>query len=478
MVFFIGIFDWILEVQGYTYLHHAILAVYLGSYIGIFGLLFGFISRRSGSALALFAAPFFWVSLEYIRSNFFFLALPWGLLAHSQYQNPLIIQVASLAGTYGVSFLIVLVNAALAAVTILLSKRFNVKFLSGSIGSSQTGLFAVMSTAAVLLSASVIYGYAKISKPIEGKEIKLSLVQSNIEQEKKWDPRFASYVINMHFDLTREASADKPDLIIWPETATPRPINRDPELFGQIWRLVNTADAPLLLGSSQTLKFKKKEPERKVKFKNSAFLLTPRTAAVKRQRYDKLRLMPFGEYLPYNDTIPWSWIKAEAINSFLPGDEYTVFQLPEGRFSVTICWENLFADLVRQFVKRGAQFIVNITNEAWFGETAAPYQFLSMSVFRAVENRVYVVRCANTGISAFIDPCGRVVDRVKDESGGDIFVRGVLTHPVVLLESDTLYTRYGDWFVWVCMACSVAFVFFAFFKKGVRSDLASDQLKE
>ena len=101
-----------------------------------------------------------------------------------------------------------------------------------------------------------------------------------------------------------------------------------------------------------------------------------------------------------------------------------------------------------------------------------------MSVFRAVENRVYVVRCANTGITCFIDPCGRVVDRVKDESGRDIFVRGVLTRPVVLLESDTLYTRYGDWFVWVCMACSAAFVLFAIFRKAGRSDFTSGQLKE
>jgi len=143
--------------------------------------------------------------------------------------------------------------------------------------------------------------------------------------------------------------------------------------------------------------------------------------------------MPFGEYLPHEDVIPWSWIKAGAIGNYLPGTEYTVFQLPEGRLSVTICWENLFSNLVRQFVKRGAQFIVNITNEAWFGETAAPYQFLSMSVFRAVENRVYVVRCANTGISCFIDPCGRVVDRVKDENGRDIFVRGIVTGSVIPL---------------------------------------------
>jgi len=465
MVFFIGIFDWILEVRGYTYLHHAILAVYLGSYFGIFGLAFSFISRRSGLAMALFAAPFVWASLEYIRSNFFFLALPWGLLAHSQYQNPLVIQVASLAGTYGVSFLIVLANSALAALVFLLSKHFNVRFLELKKTSSQPGLFAVVAMAVMLISTALIYGHVKISKPIEGKEIKLSLVQGNIEQEKKWDLRYAGYIMETHSELTKEAAKDYPDLIVWPESVTPRPINRDPNISTKIRKLANATNIPLLLGSSLAAKFKKENQKKELKLKNSAFLIFPKKISAKNQHYDKISLMPFGEYLPHEDVIPWSYIKAGAIGSYLPGSEYTIFTLPEARFSVTICWENLFSDLVRQFVKRGAQFIVNITNEAWFGETAAPYQFLSMSVFRAVENRVYVVRCANTGISCFIDPCGRVVDRVKDENGRDIFVRGIVTGSVIPLESNTIYTRYGDWLVWLSIAFSIFILLLPFLRK-------------
>lgn len=255
MVFFIGIFDWILEVKGYTYLHHAILAVYLGSYFGIFGLAFSFIFRRSGPALALFAAPFVWISLEYIRSNFFFLALPWGLLAHSQYQNPSIIQIASIAGTYGVSFLIVLVNSVLTALVFLLSKRFTFRFLEFSRKSSQPGIIAVVAVAVMLLSTALIYGYVKISKPIEGKKIKLSLVQGNIEQEKKWDLRYAGYIMKTHTELTQEAAKDHPDLIVWPESATPRPINRDPNISMKIRKLVNVTNTPLLLGSSQATKY-------------------------------------------------------------------------------------------------------------------------------------------------------------------------------------------------------------------------------
>ena len=464
IVFFLGIFKWILEVPGYTLLHHAILALYLGSYFGMFGVAFSLICRRSGVSTALFTAPFLWVSFEYIRSNLSFLALPWGLLAHSQYQNPLITQIASIAGTYGIGFLIVMVNSALTALMYLLLPRLKVHSVAPIGTPSQSGLFAVAGTAAVLVVASLIYGYIKISEPIEGKEIKLSLVQGNIPQEKKWDPRYAKYIMNSHSELTAEALKGQPDLIVWPETATPRPINRDPELYGQIRRLANSANAPLLLGSSQTLKFKKNAPK-KVKYKNSAFLINPENISSKTQRYDKVRLMPFGEYLPHKETIPWALIKADAIDSYLPGEEFTVFKLPDCQFSVTICWENLFPDLVRQFVKRGAQFIINITNEAWFGKTAAPYQFLSMSVFRAVENRVYVVRCANTGISCFIDPCGRIVDRVKDDNGKDIFVPGVLTLPVVPVNSNTIYTRYGDWFAWMSILCSIVFIGIAFFKR-------------
>jgi apolipoprotein N-acyltransferase len=283
-------------------------------------------------------------------------------------------------------------------------------------------------------------------------------VQPNIPQEKKWDPRFAGWIMETNTDLTRRAAAERPDLIIWPETATPRPVNRDPNIAAQIGRLANEVHVPILLGSSQATKFRKTEDKRKVRYKNSAYLIPPGAANLKGQRYDKLRLMPFGEYLPYQDVIPWSWIGAEAIDSYLPGEEYTLFQLGDARFAVTICWENLFADLVREFVKRGAQFVVNITNEAWFGETAAPYQFLSMSVFRAVENGVFVVRCANTGISCLIDPCGRVLDRVKNEAGKDIFVPGVLTGKVVPRSPGTFYTRFGDWFAWACLGVTALFL--------------------
>jgi apolipoprotein N-acyltransferase len=149
----------------------------------------------------------------------------------------------------------------------------------------------------------------------------------------------------------------------------------------------------------------------------------------------------------------------------MPGKEFTVFQCSTFRFSAPICWETLFPDLSREFVRRGAQFLVNITNEAWFGKSVGPQHYVISSVFRAVENRVYVVRCANTGISCFINPYGRVVDRVKDDKGQDIFVRGVLTETVIPMESRTVYTRYGDWLVWICFGVSLIFISVAFLRR-------------
>ena len=170
--------------------------------------------------------------------------------------------------------------------------------------------------------------------------------------------------------------------------------------------------------------------------------------------------------MPYEKTIPWSYLQIPDNSGFVPGNEYTVFRVPNFSFSVTICWENIFPEIARQFVNNGAQFIVNITNEAWFGETAAPYQFLSMSVFRAVENRIFIVRCANTGVSCIIDSSGRILDRVKDENGKDIFIRGILSGEVATHEVNTIYTRYGDWFAWLSAISAIVFILFALIRKN------------
>jgi apolipoprotein N-acyltransferase len=448
-VFFPGIFHWILRIPGYTLLHHALLALYMGAFFALFGWLFAFLSKRRGMFFALSAAPFLWVSIEFARSNLWFLALPWGLLAHSQYEHPVIIQIASVAGAYGLSFLIVLVNSSLAFM-----------FLLWQEGNSIAGKGAVLlGLTAGVLGVALVYGTVVTSRPIAGERIPIALVQGNIEQEKKWDPKFAATIMQTYTDLTYKAAERKPALIIWPESATPRSISTDAKLQSQIRDIARSTGAYLLLGSTQLQKFKVQNPQ-SAKYLNSAFLIPPQSEVMKNQRYDKIRLFPFGEYLPYKDKIPWRLINVPEFGNYLPGTEYTVFKTPFARFGVTICWENIFPDLVREFVRQGAQFMVNVTNEAWFGPVTAPHQFVAMSVFRAVENRVFLVRCGNTGISCVIDPYGRVGNRVTGADGGSIFVQGFMNDSVVPLDSRTVYNQYGDWFAWVCIAVSIVLLVF------------------
>jgi apolipoprotein N-acyltransferase len=447
--FFSGVFYWTLQVSSYTFLHQIILIIYLGSYFGFFGLAFSFLSKRFTAAKAFLTAPFLWVSLEFIRSNMGFLAHPWPLLGHSQVPYPQVIQIASFSGAYGVSFLVAWVNAALAAVILFYSRPSSEKH-------SFKHVSVLIVIGGALITSTLWYGHGVVSKPIIGQAVRVSLVQGNIGQKEKWDPRYANSIMQTYADLTREVSRERPDLIVWPEAATPRSITMDARLYGQVKDIAAEAGTSLLVGSSHQDKVRTKGQVR-FKYANSAFLISP-DRHDKDKRYDKIILLPFGEYLPMKETIPWSYIGIPDPGSYVAGREFTVFEFPRYRFGVTICWETVFPDTVRQFVKNGAQFVINITNEAWFGRTAAPYHFLSSNVFRAVENRIYLVRCGNTGVSCVIDPYGRVVDRVKDAGGQDIFVRGALTERIIPMDSNTVYTRYGDWLAWLCIGCAALFL--------------------
>jgi apolipoprotein N-acyltransferase len=462
VTFFAGVFNWVFEVSGYRFIHHVILGIYLGTLSGFFGLTFGFISKRRGVTSALFAAPFVWVSLEYARSNMGFMGFPYGWLGYSQHPYPLITQIASITGAYGISFLIATVNAAIAAAILLFvnGSKEPRPFSHASI--SRHGVFVMGVAACILTCASLFYGLITVSEPLVGNGIKVSVVQGSIEQEKKWDPKYHNFIMQTYVELTKRTLQDRPALIVWPEASTPKAISLDKRLRAQVKRAAETAGTYLLVGSSSHQKFKAGEGQA-TKFRNSAFLISPEIGA-KSQQYDKIHLLPFGEYLPYRETIPWSWIDVPRIGAILPGTEFIVFRCPTFRFSAPICWENIFPQLPRKFVQNGAEFLVNITNEAWFGRSVGPQHYVISSIFRAVENGVYVVRCANTGISCFIDPYGRVVGQVQNERGEGLFVRGVLTETVIPMESNTFYTRYGDWLIWLSFTVLVFFVVFAFLK--------------
>lgn len=172
--------------------------------------------------------------------------------------------------------------------------------------------------------------------------------------------------------------------------------------------------------------------------------------------------------------VPCQLIHVSSLSEYVPGTQYTVFRAASYRFGVTVCWENIFPDFFRQFVKWGAQFIVNITNEARFGKTAAPHQFLAISVFRAVENGIFIIRCANTGVSCIINPHGRTIKRLQDENGQDLFVRGILNGTIIPTESKTFYTRNGDLVPILAIAVSLVFIFIAWSKPLAKRKITRD----
>jgi apolipoprotein N-acyltransferase len=450
VAFYTGIFYWLFDLPQYNVLHHALLGVYLCPLTGLFGWLFCLLSRKVSLAAALLTAPFTWVAQEYLRSNFDFLSLPWALLGHSQYQNPAVIQVAEFTGVFGVSFWIMVVNSALTALVFLLAK---VRF-STAVVLPPRHVWALFAAVAAMTVGLSVYGRSQLLHDSSGQKFKISVIQPSIEQAEKWDPKNSAAIMRILSELTAAAAKDRPDLIVWPETATPQSISMDRRLYEQIRRIAADANAPLLFGSAQLAKFKVGDTQ-SAKYKNSTYLVPSRLNESTLQQYEKVRLLPFGEYLPHADRIPWKKLYVPDVQGYLPGNKYVVFKQGAAVFGVPICWENIFPDDARRFVQEGAQFLVNITNEAWFGHSAAPHQFLSMNVFRAVENRVWVVRCANTGISCFIDPQGRIVSRVADASGSAIGVRGFLTDTVEISAPKTFYTQHGDLFAQICAAVSI-----------------------
>jgi apolipoprotein N-acyltransferase len=413
---------WLNVVPDLPFVAFIAIALYIGLFFGLFGLFFCMIMRRT-RWLKVLVAPALWVAMEFLRSNLSFLAIPWGLLGHSQYANVAIIQIASITSVYGISFLIVLVNSALAEGLLwILNHRMGIT-------TQHPPKKAVFSSIVVALTAVLIvylWGDYQVRMSGENKNgiLTASVIQGNIPQNEKWNPKFRKKIIKRYRELTLKASRKNPDLIIWPESATPTYLRNDHDIYLTVRDLVRETETPLLLGSASLAKINR-GGKKDNQLKNSAFLVDRYGRII--SAYHKMRLLPFGEYLPLEGRFPWPRWLVPKNGIFIPGTYPKVFELHGARFGVVICWENLFPGLFRKFVKEGAEFMVNLTNEAWFEKTAASRQILSMSVFRAVENRVSLLRSANTGISSLVDPLGRVQGRVMDEDGNDIMVTGTLT---------------------------------------------------
>lgn len=449
MIFYPGIFYWFKLIKGVGWTEFLLIDVYVSScYFGLFGLGLCFICANTRFA-GIIVAPALWVSLEYVRSYASFLSHPQMLIGHSQYLSLPVIQISEFTGVYGVSFLIVMVNVALSE---LIHHR--------------TKVFKSIIVIIIVLGMSIVYGLCVVEKDHGNDAITVSVIQGNILPEVKWKREFLKQNLNKHVRLTKNVSNnDNASLIVWPEASAQGDLKHDLLLIHIISKLAREIGNYLLVGGSQSPKLSIKERKEIKEFKNTAFLFSPEGKIM--GEYDKIHLLPFGEYLPYKDYVPWPARIASKAGNFTPGNEYTVFNMKKIRFSTVICWEILYPELFRRFVRNGAEFMLNITNVARLGDTAAPYQFMAMSVFRAVENRVSVVRAANTGISCFINPYGNIMGKVHDSNGKETFVEGYLTMNIPLSHARTFYTMYGDIFVYVNMFAATIFIGLACFKNNV-----------
>jgi len=414
-----------------------LLCIYLSLYTGIFSLLASYLE---GSRFRLLMIAFVWVSLEYIRAKFL-TGFPWCLLGYSQFGHLTLIQIADLTGVYGLSFLILLFNALIHFVIFDHSSKGGRKILRPEIPVVLLTLFL-----------SLAYGHSRLSGDAgrgEGKNsISVAIIQGNVDQSVKWDPRYKDETVELYRRLTLTTRDLDTDLVVWPETSLPFFFQDRSEYRDRVLEIARDSGAGFIVGSPAY----KIEGE-KTKYYNRAYLIPPEGEL--KDYYDKIHLVPFGEYVPFKKYLPFIHRLVQAAGDFTPGQKAQPLKLTEFSAGVLICFEAIFPELARAQVKNGAEILVNLTNDAWFGTTSAPYQHLCMSIFRAVENRRPLIRAANTGFSAFINPYGETISR------SSLFGEEVLGRELELGGHNlTFYSRYGDLFVYVILVMGLIQYFF------------------
>lgn len=399
-----------------------LLCIYLGIFWGLCGYLLGVCCQRLGFATALFLAPFLWVVFEWVLN---LMQFPWCLSGYSQHSHLRIAQFATIFGVYGISWLIVAINSAVT--TIIILRKYYYSCIIGT-----------------LLIIVVLYGQYRISRPIEGNVVTVGGIQGNVPQDVKIDYSYASEVNEKQIEMTKEIlRTSRPDIIFWSESSTLYALEEGGGWSQEVYDLARRAGISMLIGSDSFVGSK---------VYNRAFLVDKEGRIV--TSYAKMYLVPFGEYVPFQSLLFFAGKVVPGSSDFSPGEEYTLFPLQGKQFAVQICFEVVFPQLSRQFCRHGASLMTTITNDAWFGETSAPYQHFAMAVMRAIETRRYMVRIANTGVSGIIDPYGRILNQTG------IFVPAKFTSQVKLLTENTFYTDHGDILIYACFVmCMVVMLY-------------------
>lgn len=394
--------------------------------------------------------PVLWVTVEYMRT-FIFSGFPWELLGYSLYSRLNLIQIADIAGVYGVSFLVAFANA---AGFILVMSITNGKWQDSPVSKKLAGGMIV--AFAIGLGLTWFYGTLRIDtidkEAASAPKATITVVQGNIDQKSKWDAAFVFETVKKYNALSLSARSHNPDLIIWPESAAPFYFLYEVPPTKMVMKGVKNTGTHFLIGSPAFGK-----QGELVEYFNRAYLIGPGGGVL--AKYDKAHLVPFGEYTPYKQYLPFLGKMVEHVGDFSPGKRGETIFLKDIGLGVQICYEIIFPGLSRAAVKNKAQLLLNITNDAWYGKTGGPFQHFSMVVFRAVENRRPLARAANTGISGFIDPVGRILDATP------LFVETTVTRELPLLNKMAIYTRFGDVFSIGCLLISILAAIFAVFNK-------------
>ncbi len=430
----------------------------LGLYFGLFGLSLALVRKASGSTrLALATAPFVWTALELAASRI--TSVPWDQLGYSQVDNALVNQFAPWTGVYGISFVLVAVNALIVFGWLLACKPEPHRKVRGYYLCA-SGIFLV----------GVLAGGIFHRAPKPASTATAVLIQPNLDVSA--DNTWAGPEWNRHIaEMTRLAGEQcktyiagipqtgapdgeivcppyptHPDLVVWPESPAPF-IEEDPRFQQTLVALARQTQSPLVIGSLGT----DYVPEEQLWHDfNSALVVSPNGARL--GRYDKIHLVPFGEYIPFKRLLFFAHKLTAGFSSFTPGEDRKVFRLNGHRYGVFICYESVFADEVRQFSQLGAEVLVNISDDGWYGDTSAPWQHLNMARMRAIENRRWILRDTNNGVTAAIDPYGRVRQSIPRHQVD------ALPAAYGFRDDITFYTAHGDLFAWACAILALGVV--------------------
>jgi len=407
-----------------------LLVLYLSLYTACFTLSITYLHQRLSIPFFL-SAPCVWVLLEYVR-GIALTGFPWSLLAYSQHTALPFIQVVSLTGPYFISYMVVAFNTIFFfLIDVYVYKTYSLRRFPAY-------LYTIVIF--MVLTASLLFGLYRLHQK-DDTPFMSTIIQGNIAQDMKWDEASKIKTIQTYYTKTRDAGQNV-DLIVWPETAMPFVFDHEPYVKQHITALPALLNTRLLFG---TLSRSSKKG-----FYNATYVYEKDGSLA--GIYRKVHLVPFGEYTPLVDYFPFLEKLTAAGGDFIPGEEgHLPVRTGMGSLGILICYEGIFPSITNETVRNGAQVLVNITNDAWFGKTSAPFQHLAFYIFRAIETDRFVIRAANTGISAIIDTRGRILTHT------DIFTDAVVKGRFAMKDTRTPYVHHGDYCI-VLMVIMLLFV--------------------